>query len=55
MRTSNLATYQVALIDGEEIGDVGEGALGGRPLAKALGDRAHHLLQPVDVRLNCGG
>ena len=35
----------------EEVGDGGEGARGGRPLAKALGGRAHHLLQPVDVRL----
>ena len=30
--------------DGDEVGDVGEGARGGRPLAKALGVRAHHLL-----------
>ena len=44
----------LTLNDGE-VGDGGEGARGGRPLAKALGDRAHHLLQPVDVRLNCGG
>ena len=37
------------LNDGEEVGDGGEGARDGRPLAKALGDQAHHLLQPVDV------
>ena len=39
------------LNDGEEVGDGGEGARDGRPLAKALGGRAHHLLQSVDVRL----
>ena len=39
----------LTLIDGEEVGDDGEGARGGRPFAKALGDRAHHLLQAVDV------
>ena len=37
------------LNDGEEVGDGGEGARGGRPLAKTLGDRAHHLLQPVEL------
>ena len=41
----------LTLDDGEEVGDGGEGARGIRPLTKALGDRAHHLLQPVDVRL----
>ena len=41
----------LTLNDGEEVGDGGEGARGGRPLAKALGDRAHNLLQPVDARL----
>ena len=40
---------------GDEVGDGGEGARGGRPLAKMLGGRAHHLLQAVDVRLGCGG
>ena len=35
--------------DGEEVGDGGEGSRGRRPLAKALGDPAHHLFQPVDV------
>ena len=48
-------SINLKLHDGDEVGDGGEGARGGRPLAKALGDRAHHLLQPVDVRLNCGG
>ena len=41
----------LTLNDGEEVGDGGEGARGGRPLAKALGNRAHDLLQPVDVTL----
>ena len=41
----------LTLNDGDEVGDGGEGAQGGRPIAKALGGRAHHLLQPVDVRL----
>ena len=45
----------IALNDGDELGDGEEGARGGRPLAKVLGDRARHLLQPVDVRLWCGG
>ena len=44
-------SINLTLNDGDEVGDGGEGARGGRPLAKALGDRAHHLLQPVDVRL----
>ena len=41
----------LTLNDGKEVGDGGEGERGGRPLAKALGDRAQHLLQPVNVRL----
>ena len=46
----------LALNDGEEVGDGGECGRGGRPLTKALGDRAHHRLQPVGVRLLfCGG
>ena len=44
-------SIDLALNDGDEVGDGGEGARGGRPLAKALDGRAHHLLQPVDVRL----
>ena len=43
------------LKDGDEVGDGGEGARGGRLLAKALGDRADHFIQPVDVKLWCGG
>ena len=39
------------LNDSDGVGDGGEGTRGGRPLAKALGDQADHLLQPVDVRL----
>ena len=45
----------VLLTDGDEVGDGVEGARGGRPLAKTLGGRAHHFLQPVDVRLLYGG
>ena len=41
----------LVLNDGDEVGDGGEGARGGCPLANALGNRAHHLLRPVDVRL----
>ena len=44
-------SMNLTLNDGDEVGDGGGGARGGRPLAKALGDRAHHLLLPVDVRL----
>ena len=39
------------LNDSDEVGDGGEGPRGGRPLAKALGGRVHHLLQPANVRL----
>ena len=42
-------SINLKLNDVEEVGDGGEGARGGRRLAKALGGRAHHLLQPVDV------
>ena len=31
----------IALNDGDELGDGEEGARGGRPLAKALGGRTH--------------
>ena len=44
-------SINLKLHDGDEVGDGGEGARGGRPLAKALGGQAHHLLQPVDVWL----
>ena len=44
----------LTLNDSDEVGDGGEDARGEGPLAKALGGRVHHL-QPVDVRLRCGG
>ena len=44
-------SINLALNNGDEVGDSGKGVQGGRPIAKALGGRAHHLLQPVDVRL----
>ena len=44
-------TSNVRLNDGEEVGDGGEGMRGGRSLTKALGDRAHLLLQLVDLSL----
>ena len=47
-------SISLTLNDGDEVGDGGEGTQGGCPLAKTLGDRAHHLLQPVDVRLLSG-
>ena len=34
-------SINLTLNDGDEVGDGGEGARGGRPLAKALGGRAH--------------
>ena len=43
--------YNLTLNDGDKVGDGGEGARGGRPVAKPLGDRPQHLLLPVDVRL----
>ena len=39
------------LDDGDEVGNGGEGARGGRPLAKESGDWPHHPLEPVDVKL----
>ena len=44
-------SINLTLNDGDEVGGDGECARGGRPFAKALGDRAYHFLQPVDVRL----
>ena len=44
-------SINLTLNDGDEVDDGGEGVQGGRSLARALGGRAHHLLQPVDVRL----
>ena len=40
--------------DGDQVGDGGEGARGGCPLANALGDGAQHLLQPVHVSFSFG-
>ena len=42
-------SFNLAVSDGDEIGDVGEGARGGRPLANKLGFRVRYLLQSVDV------
>ena len=39
------------LNDGEKVRNGGEGARGGRPLARKFDNRVHHLLQPVDVSL----
>ena len=44
-------SINLTLNDGDEVDDGGKGSRGIRPFAKALGDRTHHLLQPVDVRL----
>ena len=48
--TRGQATY-LKLNDGEDVGDGEKGDRGGRPLAKAFGDRAHHFLQLGDVRV----
>ena len=51
LKNEHKQPINLTLNDGDEVGDGGEGARGGGPLAKAFGGRAHHLLQPVDVRL----
>ena len=51
LENEHIQSINLTLNDGDEVGDGGEGARGGCPLAKALGGRAHHLLEPVDVRL----
>ena len=51
LKNEHTHSINLTLNDGDEVGDGGEGARGGRPLAKALGGRAHHPLQPVDFRL----
>ena len=51
LETVHKQSTNVTLNDGDEVGDGGEGARGGRPLAKALGGRAHQPLQPIDVKL----
>ena len=43
--------HPLTLNNGDEVGAGGEGARGGRPLDKALRDRARQVLPPVDVRL----
>ena len=50
-RNEHKQYINLTLNDGDEVGDGEEGARGGSPLANALGGRAHHLLQPVDVSL----
>ena len=40
----------LSLNDGEEVGDGGGGARGERQLGNPSGERAHYLLQPLDVR-----
>ena len=49
-RKEHKRSINPTLKDGDEVADGGEGARSGGPFAKALGGRAHHLLQPVDVR-----
>ena len=41
----NKQSMNLTLNEGDVVGDGGEGARSGRPLAKALGGRAHHILQ----------
>ena len=48
---SDQKSINLTLNFGDDVGDTGEGARGGRPLAEALVNRAHYLLQPVDVSL----
>ena len=51
LKNERKQSINLALNDGDDVGEVEEGARGGRSLAKTLCGRAHHLLQPVDVRL----
>ena len=51
LENENTQSIDLALNDGDEVSVMQRSAPGGRPLAKALGDRAHHLLRPVDVSL----
>ena len=41
LKTEQKQYINITLNDGDEVGDGGEGARGGRQLAKALGGRAH--------------
>ena len=47
LKSEHKQSINITLNDGDEVGDGGEGARGGRPFANALGGWAHHLLQPV--------
>ena len=49
LENENKQSIHLTLNNGEEVSDGGEGVRRVRPLAKALGDREHHVLQPVDV------
>ena len=51
LKTEQKIYINLTLNDGDVVGDGGERARGGDPLATALGGRAHRFLQPVDVRL----
>ena len=44
-------SIDLALNDGDEVGDGGESTRVGRPLVKALLNRVRHLLELMDVRL----
>ena len=51
LENEHIQSINLTLDDADEVGDGGEGAQGGRPLAKALVARARHLFEQVDVRL----
>ena len=51
LKNEHKKSINFTMNEGDEVGDGGGDARGGRLLAKSLSDRAHHLLQPVDVRL----
>ena len=50
LKPQHKQSINLTLNEGDEVGDGGEGARGGRPLAKVLGGRVHYL-QPEDVRM----
>ena len=41
LKNEHEQSINLTLNEGDEVGDGGEGARGGRPLAKSLGGRAH--------------
>ena len=41
LKNENKQSINLTLNEGDDVGDGGEGARGGRPLANALGGRAH--------------